>query len=112
MFQERATVRSSAIYCAFTTAMVSIRSYSTRRNCLTTNQNAKFIFENYLSFLKCFRHLQIFAQSFLTCLMDKDALIEQFYSFSKDVIRLCAMNKRKSRHSTAQKLRLLYEGGS
>jgi hypothetical protein len=64
-----------------------------------------------LSFLKCFRHLQIFAQSFLTCLMDKDALIEQFYSFSKEVIRLCAMNKRKSRHSTLHKLRPLYESG-
>jgi len=65
-----------------------------------------------LSFLKCFRHLQIFAQSFLTCLMNKDALIEQLISFSLDVFRLCAMNKRKSRHSTLHKLRLLYEGGT
>jgi len=65
-----------------------------------------------LSFLKCFRHLQIFAPNFLTCLMDKDALIKQLINFSKDVLRLCAMNKRKSRHSTLHKLRLLYEGGT
>ena len=43
--------------------------------------------------------------------MDKDALIERLMIFFNDVLRLCAMNKRKSRHSTAQKLRLLYEGG-
>ncbi len=53
-----------------------------------------------LSFLKCCRHVQIFAQSFLTCLRDKDALLEKFYDFSLEVFRLCAMNKRKSRHST------------
>jgi hypothetical protein len=65
-----------------------------------------------LSFLKYFRHLQIVAQSFLTCLRDKNALIEKLISFWEDVLHLCAMNKRKSRHSTLHKLRLLSEGGS
>ena len=65
-----------------------------------------------LSLLKCFRHLQIFAQSFLTSLQYEDALTKQLYNFSLEVIRLCAMNKRKKRHSTAQKLRLLSEGST
>jgi hypothetical protein len=65
-----------------------------------------------LSVLKCFRQLQIAASSILTCLMDKDALVEQLISFGEDILRLCAMNKRKNRHSTAQKLRLLSEGSS
>lgn len=65
-----------------------------------------------LSFLKCFRHLQIFAQSLLTSLGDEDTLTKQLYNFSLEVIRLCAMNKRKKRHSTAQKLRLLSEGST
>jgi len=65
-----------------------------------------------LSVLKCFRHLQILAQSFLTSLEDKDALTQQLYNFSLEVIRLCAMNKRKNRHSTAQKLRLLSEAST
>ena len=60
-----------------------------------------------LSFLKCFRHLQIIASSILTCLTDKNALVEQLIIFWEDALRLCAMNKRKSRHSTAHKLRLL-----
>jgi hypothetical protein len=63
-----------------------------------------------LSFLKCFRHLQIFAQSFLTCLRDKNTLVKQLINFWEDVLRLCAMNKRKSRHSTFHMLHLLYEG--
>jgi hypothetical protein len=65
-----------------------------------------------LSWLKCCRHLQIFATSLLTCLRDVDALLEKLYDFSLEVFRLCAMNKRKSRHSTVHKLRLLSEGGT
>jgi hypothetical protein len=49
-----------------------------------------------LSFLKCFRHLQIFAPSFLTGFMYKDALIEQFYHFSQEVMRLCKKQRTTS----------------
>jgi hypothetical protein len=65
-----------------------------------------------LSFLRCFRQLHIFAFSLLNCLRNKDALVSQLINFSDEVISLCAMNKRKSRHSTARQMRLLAEGGT
>jgi hypothetical protein len=47
-----------------------------------------------LSFLRCFRHLQIFAFSFLNCLRNRDALVSQLINFSDEVLSLCAMNMR------------------
>lgn len=73
------------------------------RQCMWEQKRREF------SFLKCFRQLQIFAFSILTCLREKDALVEQLMRFADNVLRLCAMNQRKSRYSTVQKIRLLIE---
>jgi len=43
--------------------------------------------------------------------MNRDALIEQLINFANEVHNLCAMNKRKSRHSTLNSLLLLSESG-